>query len=218
MASRQRVLTGIAILIGGLIWIAIDVTVVTFGFQTGKLATNLGKDAAGLAAFGIWLLPLSLYPLGLGLLGIFARLHGHARVLGITGIAFAVLGMVLGLGDLIDLASGFGTGAPHNSFFGGFGAFVVVIGTAFLGVAALCTRTLPRPLAWTLIVVGVVTIPILFATPLPLGPTWATDTVAFLLSAIAFDVVGVTLLEVRSGKRRPVHSRTNVNAQTSHQH
>jgi hypothetical protein len=195
MASRQHVLTGLAILLGGLIWIAIDVTVVTFGFQTGKLATNLGRDAGGLAAFGIWLLPLSLFPLGLGLLGIFVRLHGHSPVLGITGIAFASLGMALGLVDMVALSGIVGTSTLSDGTIGGLGAFAVLIGTAFLGVAALRTRTLLRPLAWTLIVVGVGTIPILFVTPLPFGPTWATDTVAFLLSGLAFDAVGVTLLE-----------------------
>jgi hypothetical protein len=192
---RQQVFTGLAIVLGGIIWIAIDVMVVTYGFQTGKLATNLAADAPGLIAHGIWLLPLSLFPLGLGLLGIFIRLHGHSRILGITGISFAVLGMVLGFGGLLDLAGVFGRDAPHNNLLDGFGAFAVVIGTAFLGVAALRTRTLSRPLAWTLIGVGMITIPILLVTPLPFGPTWATDTVAFLLSGVAFDVVGVRVLK-----------------------
>ena len=115
MASRQQqVLTGLAILLGGLIWIVIDVTVVTFGFQTGKVATNLGRGAGGLAAFGIWLLPLSLFPLGLGLLGIFVRLHGHSRALGITGIAFASLGMALGLVDVVALSGIVGTSTSSD--------------------------------------------------------------------------------------------------------
>jgi hypothetical protein len=201
MTALQQVLSGLAILIGGLIWIAIDVMVVTFGFQAGKLATNLGANAPGLIGFGIWLLPISLFPLSLGLLGIFIRLHGHSRVLGMTGISFALLGMILALCDLIDLAGVFGKDAPHNDLFGGFAAFAVIIGTAFLGVASLRTRALPRALAWTLIVVGVVTIPILFVTPLPFGPTWATDTVAFLLSGVAFDVVGIRLLEIHTAAK-----------------
>jgi hypothetical protein len=202
---RQQVITGLAIVLGGIIWIAIDVLVVTYGFQTGKLATNLAADAPGLIGRGIWLLPLSLFPLGLGLLGIFIRLHGHSRILGITGISFAVLGMVLGLSGLLDLAGVFGKNAPHNDLLDGFGAFAVVTGTAFLGVAALHTRTLPRLLAWTLIGVGVVTIPILLLTPLPFGPTWATDTVAFLLSGVAFDIVGVRLLEMHTPAKAGVH-------------
>jgi hypothetical protein len=216
MSQRQQALTGLAILVGGLLWIAIDVLVVTFGFQTGKLATNLASDAGVLAASGIWLLPLSLFPLGLGLLGIFVRLHGHSRALGVTGAACATLGMLLGAVDLLDLAGVFGPSAPQSSFLGGFGAFAVIIGTAFLGVAALRTRTLPRRLAWTLIVIGLVTIPILFATPLPLGPAWATATVAFLLSGLAFDAVGVTLLEMRSGNGAPAPSVRAASTRSSH--
>jgi hypothetical protein len=36
-----------------------------------------------------------------------------------------------------------------------------------------------QAIAWTLIAIGIVTGPILFATPLPIGPDWATDTIAF---------------------------------------
>jgi hypothetical protein len=206
MSTRQQqMLTGLAVIFGGIIWVAIDVVVVTFGFQTGKLATNLSADAQGLVGHGIWLLPVSLIPLSLGLLGIFIRLHGHSRVLGTTGISLAILGMVLGVADLIDLAGAFGQDAPYNNLLGGFGAYAVIIGTAFLGVASLRTRTLPRRLSWTLIVVGIVTIPILLATPLPFGPTWATDTVAFLLSGIAFDVVGVQLLELHTAAQAKPH-------------
>jgi hypothetical protein len=56
---------------------------------------------------------------------------------------------------------------------------------------------LPRPFAWTLIVIGIMTLPILLTTPLPIGPGWATDTVAFFLSGIGYTVVGLRMLVER---------------------
>ena len=41
------------------------------------------------------------------------------------------------------------------------------------------------------------TLPILLLTPLSIGPGWATDTLAFLLSRIGYAVVGVTLIMTR---------------------
>ena len=39
--------------------------------------------------------------------------------------------------------------------------------------------------------------PILLVTPLPVGPIWATDTIAFFLGGIGYTVVGVTLIVTR---------------------
>ena len=50
---------------------------------------------------------------------------------------------------------------------GGVAAFATSIGAGFLGWAALRARVLPPWVAVTLIVIGLVTIPILFATHRP---------------------------------------------------
>jgi len=91
----------------------------------------------------------------------------------------------------------FGSSSSLNSLFGGYSAFATSIGTGFLGWAALRAHALSRPLAWTLIIIGLVTIPILFATPLPIGPDWATDFLAFLLSGIGYTLVGLRMLSAR---------------------
>jgi hypothetical protein len=132
-----------------------------------------------------------------GLLGVFARLEGRARGLGITGVVFASIGLVLAVIDLIVLSGIFGYSDFLNSNVGGFGAFSIIIGTGFLGFAALRARALHRWMAWTLLMIGIVTIPILLLTPLPIGPDWATDFVAFLLSGIAYVVVGMSLITAR---------------------
>ena len=198
MFSQQlKRLAGPALALGGLFWIMLYIVIVIIGLETGKLAPPLDPHSPLLVHIGIWLLPLSLLPLYTGLLGVFARLEGHARGLGITGVVFATIGIVLGVIDLIVLSGIFGFSEFLNSNVGGYGAFSTIIGTGFLGFAALRVRALPRWMAWTLLIMGIVTIPILFATPLPIGPDWATDFVAFLLSGIAYVVVGLSLIAAR---------------------
>jgi hypothetical protein len=132
-----------------------------------------------------------------GLLGVFTGLERRGRGFGITGVVFATLGIVLGAIDLVVLSGIFGSSQSLNANIGGIGAFSIILGTGFLGFAALRARSLPRWMAWTLLIIGIVTIPILFATPLPIGPDWATDFVAFLLSGIAYVVVGMSLIAAR---------------------
>ncbi len=66
---------------------------------------------------------------------------------------------------------------------------VTAFGTAFLRGAVVRTHVLPRWMAWTLVMIGLVTIPILFATPLPIGPDWASDFLAFLVNALRSEQV-----------------------------
>jgi hypothetical protein len=178
-------LVGPALTVGGLLWIIVYIVIVIIGLETGKLAPPLDAHSPALVRIGIWLLPLSLLPLSVGLLGVFARLEGRARGSGITGVVFTFIGIVLVVIDLIVLSGIFGFSDSLNSTLGGLGAFSTIIGTGFLGFATLRARVLPRWMAWTLLIIGIVTIPILFATPLPIGPNWATDFVAFWLSGIA---------------------------------
>jgi hypothetical protein len=132
-----------------------------------------------------------------------------------SGIAFALVGLLLGACDVLALSGIVGTNAALDGVLGGLGAVAMLIATTFLGVAALRTRTLPRALAWTLIVVALVTIPILVATPLPFGPAWATDTIAFLLSGLAFDAVGATLLQLRTAQTAARHAVATTDASAS---
>jgi hypothetical protein len=198
MFSQQlKRLAGPALAVGGIAWIILYIVIVIIGLETGKLAPPLDAHSPALVRIGIWLLPLSLLPLYTGLLGVFARLDGRARGSGITGVVFASIGIVLAVIDLIVLSGIFGYSDFLNSNVGGFGAFSMIIGTGFLGFAALRARALPRWMAWILLIIGIVTIPILFATPLPIGPNWATDFMAFLLSGIGYTVVGMVLIAAR---------------------
>ena len=199
-------LAGPALTLGGLLWIIVYIVIVIIGLETGKLAPPLDAHSPVLVLIGIFLLPLSLFPLYVGLLGVFTGLEKRGRAFGITGVVFATLGIVLAAIDLVVLSGIFGSSQSLNANIGGIGAFSIILGTGFLGFAALRARSLPRWMAWTLLIIGIVTIPILFATPLPIGPNWATDFVAFLLSGIAYVVVGMSLIAAR---KRTVESATD---------
>ncbi len=92
LAQRLRRLAGPAFTAGGLLWITLYVSIVIVGVMTGKLAPTPDAHSPLLVRVGIWFLPISALILGVGLLGMFARLEGRARGLGITGVVFTVSG------------------------------------------------------------------------------------------------------------------------------
>ena len=172
---------------------------ITAGMKVLDVGSKAG-DVAFLAAdiVGHWFLPLSSLILGAGLLGLFAQLEGRARVLSITSVVFTSIALVCSIGNMIVLSGFFGNIGRSlvfpNNLIGGLSVFTVSIATGFIGGAMLRAHMLHRWMAWTLIVIGIVTAPILLATPLPIGPDWATDTIAFFLSGIGYAVVGMKML------------------------
>ena len=190
-------LAGPALTLGGLLWISIYVFTVIGGLITGKLVWLTSAHQPLLAHIYFRSLPLSYLLLCVGLLGGFARLEGRSRRSGITGFVFASIGTatsILLIFLTIITISPDGLPGALASLANGINGLSTLAGTLFLGWAALRAHMLPRPIAWILIVISIVTLPILLLTPLPVGPAWATDTLAFLLSGIGFAVVGVTLI------------------------
>ena len=208
-SQRLSRLAGPALTLGGLLWITIHVIIVIGGLMTGKLVQAIPATHQLLLAHIYYLLlPLSYLILCVGLLGGFAWLDGRARRLGTTGFVLASIATVTSIINLIFLAMSatslngpLGVLAPLVNALNGLSA---LSGTLLLGCAALRAHMLPRPFAWTLIVIGIVTLPILLTTPLPIGPDWATDTVAFFLSGIGYTVVGLRMLVER--KRMDEHT------------
>ncbi|GEM_PF-2415181 len=209
-SQRLSRLAGPALALGGLIWITIHVIVVIGGLMTGKLVPALPTTQQPLLAhIYYFLLPLSYLVISVGLLGGFAWLDGRARRLGIIGFVLASSATVTSIILLIFLA------LSATSLNGSPGVLVPLVNalnglstlsaSVVLGCALLRVHMLPRPYAWILIVIGIVTLPILLLTPLPIGPTWATDTIAFFLSGIGYTVVGLRILVER--KRMDEHTK-----------
>lgn len=130
--QQLKRLTGAALIAGGLLWIAAGTASIIIGMLTGKVTPGLDASSPLIARIGIWLLPLGILPLGVGLLGIFSRLAGRSKGLSIPGVALAAVGILLGVGALINLSGIFGTSDRLNALLGVFGSFAIIIGTGFL--------------------------------------------------------------------------------------
>jgi hypothetical protein len=207
-SQRLSRLAGPALTLGGLLWIAIHVIIVIGGLMTGKLVQAIpAAHQPLLAHIYYFLLPLSYLLLCVGLLGGFAWLDGRARRLGIIGFVLASIATVTSIiifltMSAISLNGPLGVLVPLVNALNGLSTLSASL---VLGCAALRVHMLPRPYAWTLIVIGIVTLPILLMTPLPIGPAWATDTMAFFLSGIGYAVVGLRILVER--KRMDEHTK-----------
>ena len=182
----------------GSLWVMIFVVMIGVGLATGQTLSADSMSNLPLATQTYFALQhVSTVILDLGLLGLCARLHGRARRLGLSAATLAVMGVALGLTVLllapiddptrIDSPSGV-VAAVANPL----GAVATLLATSLLGLASVRTHCLHLAAGLTLVVVGIATMPILFATPLPIGPAWLTDTLAFVLSGFGYIAVGVS--------------------------
>jgi hypothetical protein len=193
LAQYIKRIAGPALASGGLLWIADFIAIIIIGLTTGKLVDTIPTGQEPLIMrIAIWFLPLSMLFLGTGLIGVFARLEGRSKGWGIPGIVFIALPLVMSLINIVGL-SGLTASITFSGDLNGLSVIAMSVGIILLGVAVLRSHALPRWIAWVMIVIGIVTFPILIATPLPVGPDWATDHLSFLLSGIAYIVVGTGL-------------------------
>jgi hypothetical protein len=201
-----------ALLIGGLLWIIVFTIFVSIGAATGKFPDPPGPHSSPGVFIGSAIFLLSILILDLGQIGMVARMQGQgrARALRIISLVFTLLSAVLIIINVVLFIFGSITGsAGYSGTLTGLGAMTLSISAAFLGWAGLRTKVLARGAAWTLIGIGITTIPILFSTPLPIGPDWATDMLAFLTSGIAYAVVGAITLKMRQKQGEMVDMTTN---------
>lgn len=190
-----------ALLAGGGLMIAAEVIVWIVGFQTGKLAPKLGMNAPYfLTHIGYLASEVPVLLLGVGLWGMYAQLDGRAKGLGITGVVLATLSMITAVGALAIPGNG------SNSLVGAVGGITLVLGTGLLTVASLRAGIVAWLAALTLLCTDALFIPLLFGTPLPFGPDWASDFVAFLVSGIGYAVMGASLRR----DYRPTHGTVPV--------
>lgn len=177
---------------GGLLWIATFVLIVVNGLMTGTLP-NIPDAASPLfLRIGIRAFTIATLLLDGALIGVYLRLRRHARVLPIVGLGAIVIALGMAATNLATLSGLLGT-ARYSDTFGGLSVMLTSIGTLVFAIAGLRTAQLSRAVAYLLIFVGLTTIPILFTTPFPIGPDYATDFLAFLTSGAAYVGAGILL-------------------------
>lgn len=189
---RRHRFIGLAFMVGGALWIGIFGMIILNGLQTGQLPTAPADQLSAPMGLSLRLFVASIPVLTLALAGLFGSTRHGAPTLSYLATPFMVLALGLSGINLVTLSGLAGTPRFSDTLMG-LSIFATAIATGWLSAAALRTRVVERWVGWSLLFVGLSTIPVLFGTPLPIGPDWATDYLAFLLSGIAFVSAGYGL-------------------------
>jgi len=147
---------------------------------------------------------LGVVVLGGGLWALAPALRG--RWLKGIALCFITIAMGLAAANLVILGSFAGLTSTSGAL-GGLGTFITSIATLLLSIAAARTPGFSRIGAALMLWVGLTTIPLLVGTPLPVGPGWATDFLAFFTSGAAFVGLGA-LVWSPAAARRPAEPAT----------
>lgn len=182
---------GPALMLGGLLWLLTYVVEILIGVTLGEATYNRADASASLLE---WLWPVffmgAIFFLGVGLLGVWARLQGRAKILGRLGGLLACVAIVAASINLATLAgvSGEPTASDGLGFLGVIGTLG---GSVLLGGATLRAKVLPRGARFTLTLLPLAFIPAIIAT-IPL------ESVApeYVIADLPFPVVGLVLATV----------------------
>ena len=182
---------GPAMMLGGLLWVLTYVVEILIGVTLGEETYGQPDASASLLE---WLWPASFMGailfLGVGLLGVRARLQGRANVLGILGALLASVAIAAASINLVTLTGV--SGEPRASDDLGFlGVLGTLGGSVLLGIAALRAKVLPRWARVVLTLAPLAFIPAIIAT-IPLESV-APD---YVIADLPFPVVGLVLATV----------------------
>lgn len=190
--SRLGRMTGPLLALGGLLWILTFALIVVNGALTGSLPNQPDAVSPLALRVGIRLFALSVVVLGLGFWGLAPRLMARSRWLTVVGLFFTSVAMLMATINLITLSGLAGT-PSYSDTLGGLSVMITSLAALLFGIGAVRTPGVGRPATAALLFVGLTTIPTLIFTPLPIGPDWATDFLAFLTSGAAFVALGALL-------------------------
>ena len=197
---------GPALILGGLLWGLTYLTELVIGVTAGEEAYNRADPSASVLE---WFWPAffmgAIVFLGVGLLGVRARLEGRSRILGIVGALLACIAIVAASINLV-LLTGI-TGTPTAADVLGFaGVLGILIGATLLGIATLRAGVLPRWARFALTFTAVAFFPAILAT-IPLegvAPDYVIADLPFLVVGAVLAAVGYAMLPGRmSAVSRP---------------
>ncbi len=200
MSSNFKRWGGPALMLGGLLWGLTYLTEIVVGVTAGEAAYNRADPSASVLE---WFWPAlfmgAIFFLGVGLLGVHARLEGRSRILGTVGALLACVAVVAASINLV-LLTGV-TGKPTALDGLGFaGVLGVVFGSTLLGIATLHARVLPRWVRFVLTFIVFAFVPAIIAT-IPLEgvvPDYVIADLPFLAVGVVLAVVGYAMLPGRT--------------------
>ncbi len=190
---------GPAMMLGGLLWILNYVVQIVIGVTLGAETYSQG-DPSTSALVWLWgaFFMGAVFFLGVGLLGVRARLEGCSKVLGIVGGLLASVAIVAASINLVMLTgvSGEPTASDGLGFLGVIGTLA---GAILLGMATLRARVLPRWARVVLTLTPFAFIPAIIAT-FPLEsvlPEYVASDLPFPVVGAVFATVGYAMLKNR---------------------
>lgn len=191
MSSKLIRWGGPAMMLGGLMWVLTYGVEILIGVTLGEAVYRRADAAASLLE---WLWPAffmgAIFFLGVGLLGVWARLQGHAKIVGLLGALLASVAIVAATINLATLTGVAGEPTASDGL-GFLGVIGTLGGSILLGIAALRAKVLPRLARFTLTLLPLAFIPAIIAT-IPL------EAVApeYVIADLPFPVVGAVLATV----------------------
>ncbi len=178
-------------MLGGLLWILTYVVEIVIGVTLGAETYSQADPSASLLE---WLWPVffmgAIFFLGVGLLGVRARLEGRSKKLGIAGALLAAVAVVAASINLVLLAGVFGEATALDGL-GFLGVIGVIFGAILLGIATLRARVLPRWARLVLTMTPLAFIPAIIVT-IPLESVLPE----YVIADLPFPVVGTVLATV----------------------
>jgi len=197
-------------MLGGLLWVLTYVVEIVIGLTLGEAVYNQPDASASLLE---WLWPAcfmgAIFFLGVGLLGVRARMEGRSRKLGIAGALLASVAIVAASINLVLLAGVFGKATALDGI-GFLGVIGVIFGSILMGIAALRAKVLPRWARVVLTLTPFAFIPAIIVT-IPL------ESVApeYVIADLPFPVVGALLATVGYAMLVDMTSQAGRQARTS---
>ncbi|CAN5869663.1 hypothetical protein BH23ACT11_BH23ACT11_13380 [soil metagenome] len=191
MSSKLIRWGGPAMMLGGLLWILTYLTEIAVGLTLG-LETYLQADPS--AALLVWLWPVffmgGIFCLGVGLLGVRARLEGRSKKLGIAGTILASVAIAAASVNLVLLSGVFGEPTARDEI-GFLGVIGIMLGSVLMGVAAVRAKVFQRWARVALALTPLAFVPAIIAT-IPLE----SIVPEYVIADLPFPVVGAVLATV----------------------
>ncbi len=187
---------GPAMMLGGSLWILTYITEIIIGVTLGEAVYNSVDASRSLIE---WLWPAcfmgAIFFLGIGLLGVRARLEGRSRKLGIVGALLACVAIIAASINLVLLTGIFGKATALDGL--GFAGVLGTLGGAILlGIATLRAKVLPRWARVVLTLTPFAFIPAILVT-IPLEsvmPDYVIADLPFPVVGAVFATVGYAML------------------------
>ncbi|CAA9454303.1 MAG: hypothetical protein AVDCRST_MAG14-1357 [uncultured Rubrobacteraceae bacterium] len=189
-------------MLGGMLWVLTYMVEIVIGVTLGEAAYNRAEPSTSAL---VWLWPAffmgALFFLGIGLLGVSARLEGRSRKLRILGALLASTAIIAAFVNLVLLTGIFGKVMALDGV-GFLGVIGVVFGSILLGIATLRAKVLPRWASVVLTLAAFLFIPAIIVT-IPLesvAPEYVIADLPFPVVGIALATVGYAMLANRTSE------------------